>query len=211
MPLLLSAVWVTASLPGNIFNGLFVDRFGRRTFLLVGLGLIVIDLICECALQAQFLGTTNIAGQRAAIFFIFMFIICWSFCLDASQYLYLSEIFPTHIRAQGMAIGMSGLYCASIILLIAGPIALNNITWKFFLVLIIPTAAQFLIIFFFAPETKQRSLEDINAAFGDQVAVHYYHATADDEKQYDEALGGTASCFETKASSDAAVEMVENA
>jgi hypothetical protein len=188
MPLLLSAIWVTASFPGNIFNGLFVDKFGRRVFLLTGLGMLVVVLILECIMQAQFLGTTNIAGQRAAIFFIFLFIICWSFCLDASQFLYLSEIFPTHIRAQGMAVGMVGLYCATIVLLIAGPTALNKITWRFFIVLIIPTATQFLIIFFYAPETMQRSLEDISAEFGDKVAVHYYHATLEDEKQYDQAL-----------------------
>lgn len=54
--------------------------------------------------------------------------------------------------------------------------------------LIIPTAIQFLIIFFYAPETMQRSLEDISAEFGDKVAVHYYHATLEDEKQYDQAL-----------------------
>jgi MFS family permease len=212
MPLLLSAIWVTASFPGNIFNGLFVDKFGRRAFLLTGLGMLVIVLTLECIMQAQFLGTTNIAGQRAAIFFIFLFIICWSFCMDATQFLYLSEIFPTHIRAQGMAVGMSGLYCATIILLIAGPTALNNITWKFFIVLIIPTAAQFLVIFFFAPETMQRSLEDISAEFGDKVAVHYYHATIEDEKQYDQALEeemAQPQVSGAEKSSEGAVQMVE--
>jgi hypothetical protein len=212
MPLLLSAIWVTASFPGNIFNGLFVDKFGRRVFLLTGLGMLVVVLILECIMQAQFLGTTNIAGQRAAIFFIFLFIICWSFCLDASQFLYLSEIFPTHIRAQGMALGMVGLYCATIVLLIAGPTALNNITWKFFIVLIIPTAIQFLIIFFFAPETMQRSLEDISAEFGDKVVVHYYHATLEDEKQYDQALEedmARSRIAGAEKSSDGVVQIIE--
>jgi hypothetical protein len=212
MPLLLSAIWVTASFPGNVFNGLFVDKFGRRVFLLTGLGMLVVVLILECIMQAQFLGTTNIAGQRAAIFFIFLFIICWSFCMDASQFLYLSEIFPTHIRAQGMAVGMAGLYSATIVLLIAGPTALNNITWRFFIVLIIPTAVQFLIIFFFAPETMQRSLEDIGAEFGDKVAVHYYHATLEDEKQYDQALEedmARSRIAGAEKSSDGVVQIVE--
>ncbi|KAK5144727.1 hypothetical protein LTR16_012820, partial [Cryomyces antarcticus] len=80
-----------------------------------------------------------------------------------------------------MAIGMVGLYVGSIILLVAGLIALDQITWKFFLVLIIPTALHWLNVFFLFPETKQRSLEDINAAFGEKVAVHYYHATEEEE------------------------------
>ena len=74
--------------------------------MLIGLAGIVITLSCEAAMQASFLGTDNVAGQRAAIFFIFLFIFFWSSFLDASQFLYLAEIFPTHIRSQGMAVGM---------------------------------------------------------------------------------------------------------
>ena len=57
-------------------------------------------------LQALYTGTTNAAGQKAAVFFIFLFIAFWSSCIDATQYLYMSEIFPTDIRGQGTAVGM---------------------------------------------------------------------------------------------------------
>lgn len=83
---------------------------------------------------------------------------------------------------------MVGLYLASIILLVAGPIALENIGWKFFLVLIIPTFLHLLNVYFFFPETKQRSLEDINAQFGEQVAVRFYGATEEDEAAYRKAI-----------------------
>lgn len=167
-----------------------IDRLGRRTFMLIGTGGLTVALVLEAVMQAEYLGTDNVAGQRAAIFFIFLFIFFWSTFIDASQYLYVSEIFPTHLRAQGMAVSMVGLYSGSIILLCAGPIALNVIKWKFFLCLIIPNSLHWLIIFFFYPETKQRSLEDINEAFGEKVAVHYYHATIEDEQKYASAFGG---------------------
>ena len=93
-----------------------------------------------------------------------------------------------HIRAEGMALGMSALYLADIIVLVAGPIALDKIKWKFFLVFIIPTAIEWLCVFFFFPETKQRSLEDINAAFGETVAVHYYGATPEELEEYLKAI-----------------------
>lgn len=86
-----------------------------------------------------------------------------------------------------MAVGMCGLYLADIILLVAGksgsqrdtsmwnwlssnallvgPIALNNIGWKFFLVLIIPTALHIVFVYFMCPETKGRSLVRSNALF----------------------------------------------
>lgn len=187
MPLLLSAIWVTASFPGNIFTAFFVDRLGRRLFLLTGLAGLTVTLICECALQAVYLGSDNKAGQRAAVFFIFLFIAFWSTFVDATQYLYVAEIFPTHIRGAGVAFSMVGLYVASIIVLSVGPIALERISWKFFIALICPTALHWCNVFFFFPETKMRSLEDINAAFGERVAVHYYGATAEDEKVYEEA------------------------
>ena len=71
-PLLLTSLWVTSTFPGNIFCAFFVDRFGRRMFMLIGLTGILCTLICETALQAKFLGGNNRAGQNAAIFFIFL-------------------------------------------------------------------------------------------------------------------------------------------
>lgn len=198
MPLLLSALWVTLSFSGNIFTAFFIDRIGRRLFLLVGLGGLTMTLILECITQALYLDTGNKPGLSAAVFLIFLFIFFWSTFIDASQYLYVAEIFPTHIRGQGVAISMVGLYLGAIVLLYAGPIALDEITWRFFLVLIVPTALHWLNVFFLFPETKQRSLEDINAAFGERVAVHYYGATAEEEMQYATAIEGEGSGREDK-------------
>jgi hypothetical protein len=82
---------------------------------------------------------------------------------------------------------MMGLYLADIILLVAGPIALDKISWKFFLVLIIPTALHIVFVYFMCPETKGRSLEDINAQFGEAVAVKFYGATAEEQAQLEKA------------------------
>lgn len=75
-----------------------------------------------------------------------------------------------------------------IIILVAGPIALNDIGWKFLLVLIIPTAIYWFLIYFLFPETRQQSLEDINEAFGEKVAVHYHGATEAEEQEYHKAI-----------------------
>lgn len=79
-----------------------------------------------------------------------------------------------------------GIYLADIILLVAGPIALDKIGWKFFFVLIIPTALHILFVYFMCPETKGRSLEDINAQFGEKVAIHYYGATEQEKAELEE-------------------------
>jgi len=63
--------------------------------MLLGASGILVSLILECVLQAVYTNSNNAAGQRAAIFPIFLFICFWSSCFDATQYLYMSEIFPT--------------------------------------------------------------------------------------------------------------------
>ena len=37
------------------------------------------------------------------------------------------------------------------------------------------------------PETKGRSLEDINAQFGETVAIHYYGASEEEKKELEKA------------------------
>jgi Sugar (and other) transporter len=82
---------------------------------------------------------------------------------------------------------MMGLYLADIILLVAGPIALEKIGWRFFFVLIFPTALHIVFVYFMCPETKGRSLEDINAQFGEKVAIHFYGATEEEKAELEKA------------------------
>lgn len=83
---------------------------------------------------------------------------------------------------------MLGLYLADIIILVAGPIAFDKISWKFFLVLIIPTALHIVFVYFMCPETKGRSLEDIGEQFGEQVAIRYYGATEKEKQEFELAV-----------------------
>lgn len=83
VPLLLNACWTSFTIIGNVWTAFFVDRFGRRTFLLIGSIGCTSSVICLCALTAQYLDTDNVAGLRAAVFFVFFFIFWWCFFLDA--------------------------------------------------------------------------------------------------------------------------------
>ena len=50
----------------------------------------VVSVIFLCAMTAEFLDTTNKAGLRAAVFFVFFYIFWWCFFIDATQYIYLA-------------------------------------------------------------------------------------------------------------------------
>ncbi|KAK5312398.1 hypothetical protein LTR93_011342 [Exophiala xenobiotica] len=54
------------------------------------------------------------------------------------QFAFLAEIFPTQIRAIGMTIGVSTIVLVNIMWFQTGPIAFQNIGWKFYLCFAIP-------------------------------------------------------------------------
>ncbi|ETI28370.1 hypothetical protein G647_00819 [Cladophialophora carrionii CBS 160.54] len=183
IPLLLNACWTTFTLIGNTWTALYIDRFGRRRFMLIGSIGCVVSVIFLCALTASFLNTDNKAGLRAGVFFIWFYIFWWCFFIDATQYVYVAEIFPNHLRPAGVALGLSAFYLASEVTLVAAPVALNKIGWKFYLVLIIPSAVYIVIMYFLFPETKGRTLEEIGHVFGDDmhVAHNWYEATEEEK------------------------------
>ena len=73
------------------------------------------------------------------------------------QYVYVSEIWPNHLRSQGTAWGLAFFYLASEITLVGAPVALNKIGWKFYLVLIIPSAVYITLMYFLFPVSDGRS------------------------------------------------------
>lgn len=169
IPLLLNACWTSFTLIGNTWTALYVDRFGRRRFLLIGATGCTISVIFLCALTASFLDTNsgNIAGLRAAVFFIFFYIFWWCFFVDATQFAYIAEIFPNHLRSQGVALGLGCFYLSSEVTLVAAPVALDRIGWKFYLVLICPSVVYITCIYLLFPETKGRTLEEMGKIFGE--------------------------------------------
>jgi hypothetical protein len=163
-------------------------------------------------MTATYLGTTHEAGLKAAVFFCFLYIFWWCFFIDATQYVYvnelssanvsrtqltaasyIAEIFPNHLRSAGVALGLSSFYLASEVTLVAAPIALNSVGWKFYLVLICPSAFYLVAIYFLFPETKGRTLEEIGALFGDtHIANHWYGLTEEERNRiHEEALNVT--------------------
>lgn len=183
-PLLLNALWTSFTIIGNIWTAFYIDKYGRRAFMLIGTIGCTSCVIFLCALTASFLGTDNVAGLRAAVFFIFFYIFWWCFFIDATQYVYIAEIFPNHLRPQGVALGLSSFYLASEITLVGAPVALDRIGWKFYLVLIIPSAVYIVLIYFLFPETKGRTLEEIGALFGDEhIATRWYDLSKEDKER----------------------------
>lgn len=122
-------------------------------------------------------------------------LVSYGCCVDASTFVYCSEIFPTHIRSQGLAFALGILFLSTIAYLEAAPTAFAQVGWKYYLLFIILTAINIPLVWWLFPETKGLSLEEIGAVFGDEVAVHLTDLTEEERKDLDKVIAADDSAI----------------
>lgn len=121
--LLYPAAWLTFALGLNVIGMFLVDFFPRPKYMAVGVLGCMVTLIIEAALVANFVPSTNSAALKAAVAMFFIFQCFYGPCLDGTQFTYLSEIFPSHLRAKGVSLGTAMISLMNIIWLQSAPTA----------------------------------------------------------------------------------------
>jgi sugar porter (SP) family MFS transporter len=149
-----------------------VDRFGRRPML------IVVNIVCSLCWVCITVATSianidgnstpeqvdNVPGSvsRAVLAWVYIFQICYSVGWTPMQALYPVEVLSFEMRAKGMA--FSNLFVS--IGLLANQfgvsVALERIAWRTYIVFTVWCAIQAVIIYFFIPETKNRTVSCIH-------------------------------------------------
>ncbi|KAF1991014.1 MFS sugar transporter [Aulographum hederae CBS 113979] len=188
MPLLFYAIYTLIGALGNLFSLLTIDKTGRRIALLIGFTGCMAALILETAMIATYVTgsqTTNLAGQRVALFAIFFFVFFYGLFVDAASFIYSAEILPTNIRSRGVAMATTTYFTMCITYVTPGATAINNISWRYFLVFICLTAITIVVVYFMFPETKGKSLEELAELFGDKVVVHLTDASEEEKRRID--------------------------
>jgi MFS family permease len=104
------------------------------------------------------------------------------------MYLYISEIFPMEIRGIGMGFSLFGQFAATLVLLQTAPIGIQNVGWKYYLVIICWCIFFIPVVYLFWPETAQLSLEEIASQFGDDVAVQLHGLPENQRRELDDFL-----------------------
>lgn len=134
-----------------------IDRFGRRTLMLIGsAGLIVtLGLVARAFYAAQFSGYT-------VPVLLFGYIAFFAFSQGAVIWVFISEIFPNAVRAQGQALGSSTHWVMATVIAFTFPYFAERLggghTFAFFAVMMV---LQLLFVWRFMPETKGTSLEQV--------------------------------------------------
>jgi hypothetical protein len=105
-------------------------------------------------------------GNRPPIWLYHLLLIV----IDATTYIYASEIFPTHLRASGLSLSLAGLFLASLTYTQAATSALSSIGWRYYIVFTVLSGLMVVLLICFFSETKNIALEDIALLLGDPVA-----------------------------------------
>jgi sugar porter (SP) family MFS transporter len=147
----------TINLIFTIIAMLLVDRFGRRKLMLTGcLAIAASHIAASIAYRAHLHGVWILVLTLCAI-------ACYAMSLAPVTWVLITEIFPNRVRSSAVSIAVGALWLASFVLTYTFPM-LDRATGAAgsFLVYGGICLAGAALIFFAVPETKGRSLEEMD-------------------------------------------------
>jgi len=132
-----------------------IDKVGRKTLLLVGsIGTAV------CLAGVSFIFFTN-SLQFLLVYLLVGYIAFFGFSQGAVIWVYISEVFPNSVRSKGQALGSFTHWAMAAMVSWSFPVLAaksGGVPFVFFGVMMI---VQFFVVLFFYPETKGKSLEQL--------------------------------------------------
>ncbi|KAJ9150404.1 High-affinity glucose transporter [Pleurostoma richardsiae] len=171
LSLLASGIDGTVQVACTIAAMFFVDKIGRRHSLGIGAAIMGFCLLINGALQTAYPNQSNSSANYCNIFFIFCFTVGYSMGFGPVAWTYASEIFPANCRSKGLGLAASGASLGSIIVGQVWPVAVSNIGPRVYFIFMAFNVFSVFLVYGFYPETKKKTLEELDAHFG-RLNVH---------------------------------------
>ncbi|KAL4894275.1 general substrate transporter [Aspergillus ambiguus] len=147
-----------------------IDKVGRIKPLIVSAAFLAAALLVN-AVQAQYMNPDNADRLRSMVAMNFVFSLFYT-PLGIISWVYPAEIFPVEVRALGNALTTFTNWAVNLIFAQFTPDALSSVGFKYFYLFFGLNLIAMTCYFFFYPETKGRTLEQIDELFGDQLVPH---------------------------------------
>ena len=155
---LLSSVGIgVTNLVFTLLGVFLIDRLGRKTLMYIGsIGYIISLSLVSLAFFFDW-------GGMAVPIFLFLFIASHAIGQGAVIWVFISEIFPSHLRAKGQSFGSSTHWVLAAIIPSLVPVFFSTIgAGVVFMAFAIMMVFQLLFVIFMMPETKGQSLESLS-------------------------------------------------
>jgi sugar porter (SP) family MFS transporter len=140
-----------------------IDKFGRKKLLLTG----CVGMVIFLALTANAFASGE--ASKAVLFYLIGFIAFFAFSQGAVIWVFISEIFPNSVRSQGGSLGSFTHWIMAAIISWTFPVIVEGIpnggvySFVFYSIMMF---ISFIFIWRVMPETKGRSLEEIQKDLG---------------------------------------------
>ncbi|KAI5294141.1 hypothetical protein KEM52_004627 [Ascosphaera acerosa] len=156
-----------------IFITFFIDRVGRRRPLMFGCVAIMLSLLCEAIVNSQNEDGDKKGLSGLGILFIWLVSIFFSVSFGPISWTYMSEVMPSQIRGTGAAFATGiGNWSVGVMWSQVSPKGLGKLGWKYYFVFVAFNLCVTLpCLYFFFPETKLKTLEEIDDLFGGRVEI----------------------------------------
>lgn len=145
-----------------------IDRLGRRPLMLWSAGAMS---ICMAGLA----GTTSAKGNTGALVVAVIFLYAFQFIFTVGYsgltFLYATEMAPLQIRAAVSAVSTSTVWAFNFLLAQVTPVGFSTIENRYYIIFAVINAAIVPSVYFFFPETKGRSLEEIDEIFAQSKSI----------------------------------------
>lgn len=148
-----------------------IDRVGRRPLLLCGATGCAICLIIVGAIVGGYKGNMEgSAAGYAGMVFIYIYDINFSYSWAPIGWVLPSEIFPLGIRSKAIALTTSSTWMCNFVIGLVTPDMIEHLGYGTYLFFGGWAVVAIAFTYFIIPETKGRSLEEMDMVFGDTAA-----------------------------------------
>ncbi|GAB7336921.1 hypothetical protein MBLNU13_g01488t2 [Cladosporium sp. NU13] len=146
-----------------------IDRFGRRlVFMVSGTGM----ALCMMGLAiATSFPSSNASASIASVFFVFAFNFFIPIGFLGANFLYCTEVAPTHLRVKMASISTANHWLWNFVVTMVTPVAISSIGYRYYIVYICIAICVPFIVYLYYPESMGRSLEEMNLLFRESVSV----------------------------------------
>lgn len=170
---------------------LYVDRFGRKVILIAG----GIGMACSHFIVAGITGAygDNWPEHRAAgwvaVVFVWFYAISFGFSWGPVAWIIISEVFPLGMRAKGVSLGGSANWLNNFAVAVSTSSFISASQFGAFIFFGAVTTVGVIWVYFFVPETKGRTLEEMDELFGE---VGFAQADKERKERIERDVGLTA-------------------